>query len=197
MSRLSGMRPRRVTLSAILAILTAACARTPPRELPPFPTRSGDFVILPTKSLDAPASVSETEPLVMRLHTAEAEPCSYVSSSWRLVTGQVTIVPFGTRNRNPECAKSVVTIPARVSPRGRLAEYDVEVPMPLRVVVCQPWGDPMVRYVIIRQVGRRGTDVARLLAQRDSMNAAAASGQALQLDASSCASSMMGSALSG
>jgi hypothetical protein len=154
-------------------------------------------VILSTKRLDVPASVSETEPLVMRLDMEEPEPCSYVSSSWRFVQGRLTIVPFGTRHRNPECAKPIVTLPARISSRGgRPAEYDVELPMPLRVVVCQPWGDPLVRNVTVRQVARRGPDVTGLIARRDSMVAAVASGEAPRLDAIACAALMKGSSAS-
>jgi hypothetical protein len=196
MSRPSGMPTCRAIRSVLVAIVATACARTPPRALPPFPSQTGDFVILPTTGLDAPSSVSDTEPLIMRLETEDPEPCSYVASSWLFLPGRITIVPFGTRHGNASCAKPIVTMPARVSNRGRPPGHDLEVLMPLRVVVCQPWSEPLVRYVTMRQFAMPGQDRARRVAQRDSSEAMLASGKAARDDAITCASLTKGSAAS-
>jgi hypothetical protein len=156
----------------------------------------GDVVILPTRHLDAPESISDIEPLVMRLETEEPEPCSYVGTTWFFVPYRLTVVPFGTRHANPQCAKQIVMLGARISPAVRPPGNDVDVPMPFRVVVCQPWGEPLVRIVTRRQFARHGSDVARLVAQRDSLNAAVASGEASRRDATECESRMNRSAAS-
>lgn len=187
------MPTSRAIRTVVVAIVVTACARTPPPELPPFPSPTGDFVILPTTGLDAPASVSDTEPLILRLKTEEPESCSYVASSWLFLPGRMTIVPFGTRHGNASCAKPVVAMPARISYRGRPPGHDLEVLMPLRVVVCQPWGDPLVRYVTMRQFAMPGKDLARRVAQRDSSEAMMATGEAARNDAITCASLKKGS----